>query len=350
MTDEILDYHYSGKTGQVERLKDRVLASGDPREMFLYLFYVDNEEVDLMGKAILDTGNFVYIHYLLRSFRVTNYKDFIQKILCSDSPKYLFNILYDVDYLDKQSRLEIIQRIIELNDDSYITKAAYYYFVVLDLFDEGLSLFTKNFLRANFSIEVDNSNYKGALDKVFYRDDYKKDPDGFSMNCFEGRNGYIPSLIVCHINNSYSSAIKRFYDTKSGVSSHYVIRRDGHVKQVVGLDDSAWANGTSLDPLKDYYNRFATSEIARTINDNANYFSFSIEHESFDGNLTDEQLNATVMVMREIIAYLKDKYNYDFQIDRKHIIGHNEVNPVIRKKCPGEGFPFDKIIRRLKHQ
>ncbi len=33
--------------------------------------------------------------------------------------------------------------------------------------------------------------------------------------------------------------------------------------------------------------------------------------------------------MKDIIKYLKDKYNYDFQIDRKHIIGHNEVNPII---------------------
>ena len=84
------------------------------------------------------------------------------------------------------------------------------------------------------------------------------------------------------------------------------------------------------------------------VNDNANYITFSIEHESFDGSLTKEQLNSTIEVMKKIIKYLKKEYNYDFEIDRKHIIGHDEVNPVVRTKCPGDIFPFDKIINELR--
>ena len=67
-----------------------------------------------------------------------------------------------------------------------------------------------------------------------------------------------------------------------------------------------------------------------------------------DGIITAEQIEASVKVMKEIIKYLKDKYNYDFIIDRNHIIGHNEINPVVRKKCPGSKFPFAEIISRLK--
>lgn len=93
---------------------------------------------------------------------------------------------------------------------------------------------------------------------------------------------------------------------------------------------------------------FASSNLISSINDNANYFTFSIEHESFDGSLTEEQFNSTIKVMKEIIAYMKEKYNYDFSIDREHIIGHNEVNPIVRTKCPGNKFPFDQIIRTLK--
>ena len=58
--------------------------------------------------------------------------------------------------------------------------------------------------------------------------------------------------------------------------------------------------------------------------------------------------NILYKVMKEIIAYMKEKYNYDFPIDREHIIGHNEVNPIVRTKCPGNKFSFDQIIRTLK--
>ena len=79
-----------------------------------------------------------------------------------------------------------------------------------------------------------------------------------------------------------------------------------------------------------------------------NYYTFSIERESFDGSLTKEQLQSSINVMKDIIKYLKDKYNYDFIIDRKHIIGHNEVNPIVRTKCPGKKFPYDIIINELR--
>ena len=52
--------------------------------------------------------------------------------------------------------------------------------------------------------------------------------------------------------------------------------------------------------------------------------------------------------MKEIINYVKIKYDYDIPIDREHIIGHNEINPIVRKKCPGYKFTFDKIINELK--
>ena len=127
----------------------------------------------------------------------------------------------------------------------------------------------------------------------------------FSTNCYKGRKNFIPSIIVCHINNTYKSAIYHFYNEKSEVSSHFVIRRDGYIKQVVSLDDSSWANGTSLNENSDVYYKFATTKLVNKINDNANYFTFSIEHESFDGSLTEEQFKSTIKVMKEIIEYVK---------------------------------------------
>lgn len=351
IVDEILNCRSDSE--QAEALKKRLIDNAKStfsgaREIFLYLLYVDSSDLDLMSEALLRTDDFVYMHYLLRSFYVKDYRHFIQRMVQSDDPKYLSNVLYDVDYLDEQGKLDIIRRIIELGNDRYILKAFYRYFVIDGLFENAILACARNFLIQKMDIEIDEHNYKDILTEVFYREDYKKDPDGLSGNCFKGRNGHIPNLIVCHINHTYASAIERFYNEESQVSSHYVIRRDGHVKQVVGLDDSAWANGTSSDPMKDNYKGFATSEIVRNADDNANYFSFSIEHESFDGSLTKQQLDTTIGVMQEIIAYLKNKYNYDFLIDRQHIIGHSDVNPITRGKCPGEKFPFDEIIDELK--
>lgn len=98
----------------------------------------------------------------------------------------------------------------------------------------------------------------------------------------------------------------------------------------------------------DAYYKFAKSEFVKNNPVNANYYTFSIEHESMDGSLTDKEYNSSLKTMIQIIDYLKNKYNYDFIIDREHIIGHNDVNPIVRTKCPGEKFPFNQLINDLK--
>lgn len=349
MIEKILNFNNNSKISEIKKLEKEIIDSKDARLMFLYLYYVNAENLNLISKEILKTENYRYIHFLLRSFKCDNYNlllDFV--LLKNNDSRYLFNLLYDVDYMDNNYRLKIIDKIISLNNYNYIFKSLYYYFVILNLYDENLFNKLKKLSKERLSIDINKNNYKSILEKIFYKDDNKKDPDGFSPNCYKGRKNYVPNIIVCHINNTYSSAINHFYNKNDEVSSHYLIRRDGHVKQILSLDDSAWANGTSIKETNDAYYKFASSKLINSINDNANYYTFSIENESFDGSLTDEQLKSTIKVMKEIIKYLKDKYNYDFQIDRDHIIGHNEVNPIVRKKCPGNKFPFDTIIKSLK--
>ena len=335
-------------------MKDKIINTlitdcNDPRTLYLYLYFTKGKDLKYISDKLLKMGNLRYIHFLLRTFELDNYKVFIDYILKeNNSAGYLFNILYDVDYLDDNTRINIINEIIELKDNRYIIKACYYYFNVLNKFNDLLFKKIQYLIKTVLNIDINKDNYLKILETIIYKDDYIEEKEGFSSNCYQGRNGYIPSIIVCHINNTYGSAINRFYDESSEVSAHYVIRRDGHIKQVVSLDDSAWANGTSIREESDIYYEFSTSPLINTIKDNANYYTFSIEHESFDGNLTEEQFNSTIKVMKEIIKYLKDKYNYDFIIDRDHIIGHNEVNPIVRKKCPGKYFPFDRIIKELK--
>lgn len=342
MIEKILNY----KNYDIEKLEEEVINTKDARLLFLYLFFTKNNK-EIIAKEILKLKNYRYLHFTLRFFKLDCYEELLNYILDNnDDPCYLYNILYDVDYLDNKYQLKIIDKIISIGNDWYIFKALYYYFIILNLYNEELFIKLQELVKSKLNINISLNNYKEVFNNILYKDTI--DPKGFSSNCYQGHKDYIPSIIVCHINNTYNSAIKRFYDSSSDVSSHYVIRRDGHIKQVVSLDDSSWANGTSLKESSDVYYKFATSKLISSIPDNANYFTFSIEHESFDGTLTDKQLESSVKVMKEIIKYLKDKYNYDFIIDREHIIGHNEINPVVRKRCPGSKFPFDKIISKLK--
>ena len=41
--------------------------------------------------------------------------------------------------------------------------------------------------------------------------------------------------------------------------------------------------------------------------------------------------------------------NKDFIIDRDHIVGHRDVDPIVKPSCPGDKFPFDRFINDLKN-
>lgn len=351
MVEEILNFKNTKYLEKdIENLKQKVIQSKNARYMFLYLYYVDTRDLNTISKYILETKDSRYIHFLLRSFHLEDYNDFMEYVLSEDhDARYLYNILYDVDDLDNEYRLKIIKRLISLKNRKYILEALYYYFVILNLYHEDLFSYTKELFEKEFSINMNDKNYHLVFEELFRKENNIATPSGFSHNYFQGRNGHIPNMIVCHINHTYASAISHFYK-ENQVSSHFLIRKDGYIKQVVSLDNSAWANGTSLKDSSDAYYKFSTSKIINCTLDNANYYTFSIEHESFDGTLTKEQFHSTIKVMKTIIKYVKDTYHYDCQMDRDHIIGHYEVNPIVKPKCPGNLFPFDKIIETLKKE
>ena len=80
---------------------------------------------------------------------------------------------------------------------------------------------------------------------------------------------------------------------------------------------------------------------------NANYYTYSIENESIDGSLTKEQYKATLKIMCNIIDYIKNEYGVDFKIDRNHIVGHQDINPIVRVSCPNDKFPLENLISDL---
>lgn len=167
------------------------------------------------------------------------------------------------------------------------------------------------------------------------------------------RKGWKPDMIVSHITEgSYAGAVSWLCNPKSGASAHFVVSKKGEITQLVDIREAAWCNGTSTDPKKNNHYSKSSLKIVRDRKTNANYYTISIEHEGFYkdgyGALTPEQLEATIWLHKYIIDEVKKIYGIDIPIDREHIVGHYQIDPIRKPNCPGKAFQWDKLIEGLK--
>ena len=165
------------------------------------------------------------------------------------------------------------------------------------------------------------------------------------------RYGWKPDRIVNHITagSSAAGALAVLCDPAREVSAHFVVDKDGTVYQLVALDRAAWANGTSTTPSDSrYYGRSALATVRNRCT-NANYYTISIEHVCVSGGeLTAEQLAASIELHRYIIAEVRRLYGVTIPVSREYIIGHCEINPVTKPNCPGAQVPYDAILEGLR--
>src|SRR5918995_2808333 len=106
--------------------------------------------------------------------------------------------------------------------------------------------------------------------------------------------------IVIHVTEgSFWGSVRWLRNRRSHGSSHYVVSRGGHVVQLVSTSDVAWHAG----------NRWV------------NRHSIGIEHEGYTarGGFTQAQYEASA----KLVAYLAARAG--MPVDRRHVIGHNEV-------------------------
>ena len=163
------------------------------------------------------------------------------------------------------------------------------------------------------------------------------------------RSGNIPIAIVNHITGgSASSADSWFRSSGNKVSSaHFMVTKSGEIKQYVKIEDKAWANGLTSG-LEN-----ATSELVKEKykdSHNPNSYSVSIEHEGIDGTLTDAQITASVWLHRYIRDYIEEKYGYKIPFNRKHVIGHFEIDKKRKAYCPGKNFPWERLMEELSNK
>jgi N-acetyl-anhydromuramoyl-L-alanine amidase len=106
------------------------------------------------------------------------------------------------------------------------------------------------------------------------------------------------------------------------VSSHFVIRRDGHVLQFVSCDRRAWHAGTSCWDGRD----------------NCNDFSVGIELEGLE---TDGFESAQYTCLERLLRALVARYPIET------VVGHQHVAPQ-RKLDPGPGFDWRAVASQLR--
>jgi N-acetyl-anhydromuramyl-L-alanine amidase AmpD len=169
------------------------------------------------------------------------------------------------------------------------------------------------------------------------------------------RNGQVPDMVVCHITDgAFEGAVATLkgIGTDKKVSANFVVSRTGEVVQLVPINCEAFCNGTQTTNTKggEYYKN-ALSPIVRSRKLNANSFTVSIEHEGIweqtKGALTPVQMATTIELIKFIKSEIKRLYNKDLILDRDHIIGHYQIDPLGKPCCPGALFPFDEIIKEL---
>lgn len=169
------------------------------------------------------------------------------------------------------------------------------------------------------------------------------------------RNGWKPDIIVSHITEGgYLGAVSWLMNPVSQASAHFVVSKKGEITQLVDVREAAWINGTSENPTSLKFYGHSSLQSVRERKTNANFYSVGIEHEGFystnRGKLTDLQLQATIWLHKHIISEVKRIYGTDITIDRNHIVGHYQVNPITKPNCPGQNFQWDELLFNLRTQ
>ena len=135
-------------------------------------------------------------------------------------------------------------------------------------------------------------------------------------------------FIIIHYTgmNSESEAIKRLCDSNSKVSSHYFIKNNGELLNLVPDLYNAWHSGKSSWKKFKSLNRYS---IGIEINNPGHEFKYK------------KYSSKQILSLIKLLKNLKKKY----KIKKENILGHSDISPD-RKKDPGEKFPWKYLYSR----
>ena len=121
------------------------------------------------------------------------------------------------------------------------------------------------------------------------------------------------------------SAISRLCNFKSKVSSHFFIKKNGSVLNLVPPLYEAWHAGKSSWKNFEFLNRYSIGiEIQNSGHDN--------KYENFS--------QKQIISIKKLLKYLLRKYS----VSPKNVLGHSDISPD-RKNDPGEKFPWKELAK-----
>ena len=134
----------------------------------------------------------------------------------------------------------------------------------------------------------------------------------------------VDRIVIHVVQGSYPTALKVFQDPSHGAAAHYVVRKDGHVAQMIRELDVAYHAG----------------------NREWNERSIGIEHEGY----VDRPEDFTGPMYRgsaQLAADICDRYG--FPADRKHIVAHSAV-PGTDHTDPGRHWDWDRYLEMVHEE
>lgn len=139
-------------------------------------------------------------------------------------------------------------------------------------------------------------------------------------DCFG--NNFVEDFFCNQLDDSQNTYFKSIAHLQ--VSSHFYIKRDGHLLQFVATGERAWHAG--LSEFKGL--------------DSVNDFSIGIELEGCDSQtFTDQQYAVLTGLSQTLITAYP-------AISRQRLVGHNEIAPG-RKTDPGPCFDWERYRKNL---
>ena len=123
-----------------------------------------------------------------------------------------------------------------------------------------------------------------------------------------------------------SNAIKKLCDSRSNVSAHFFIKKNGNILNLVPASYVAWHAGKSCWKKYKSLNRYSIGvEISNSGHDHG--------YEKFSSS----QLSSLIKLLKKLTK--------EFHIEKKNILGHSDIAPN-RKKDPGEKFPWKILAKK----
>lgn len=168
----------------------------------------------------------------------------------------------------------------------------------------------------NFAKQYEQAPVEGQLEKILATDKAWIATTNFGIRK--------PNYVMIHhtAQDSLAQTVKTFHNEKVGVSSHYVVGRDGKIVQMLNdlyrghhAGSGRWGNDTDLN-------------------------SSSIGIELDNNGTTDPWSDAQIGALLSLLQYLKDTY----KIPQANFIGHMDYAPT-RKNDPSR-FPWKTLADR----